>query len=175
MSSQQQPYHTFTSASAPITTASTTTIRGQWSTSDKYVRFELLEKEKFDRVMRRHGLNESRSPFLPSNWQEYLSHRADTLDDKIAAEKTAIAAKEEAARVRRSKPASAEVVPVFGGRDLRGVAAPCLEDYRGARGRWWAVREDVVVVVSANKEMDEDVSFRRRGEFLVGEDLAKKL
>lgn len=80
----------------------------------------------------------------------------------------AIAAAEAQARARKRNPASAEVVPAFGGRDLRCVAACSLEGYR----RWRPIREDVA---AANREMDGDAWFRRRGEFLIGEDLVKKL
>jgi len=117
-------------------------------------------------------MNDSRSPFLPSTWQEYLSHRANILDDRITAEKTAIAAAEAQARARKRNPASAKVVPAFEGRDLRGVAACSLEEYRRWQGTWWPIRESVVV---ANKEMNKDASFQVGGEFLIGKDLVKRL
>ena len=169
--SQTHPAFLSTSAPPALRTTSATT-RGHWSTSDKYVRFEVREKEKFERISRRHATNESRSPFLPTTWQEYLTHRADFLDDRIAAGKTEIAAAEAQAQARKSNPASAVVVPVFGGRNLMGMAACPLEDYRKWQGRWWPIREDVA---AANRKMDSDASFRRRGEFLVGEDLVKRL
>ncbi len=122
--------------------------------------------------MRQQAMNESRSPFLPSNWQEYLSHRADLLDDRIAAEKAAIAAKEEQSRARRRNPGSAEVLPAFGGRDLRGVASCSVEDYWRWKRMWWPGGEEVA---SANRGMDGDRSFRSRGEYLLGEDLVKSL
>lgn len=94
------------------------------------------------------------------------------LDDRITAEKTAIAAAEAQARARKKNPASAKVVPAFGGRDLRGVAACSLGEYRRWQGMWWPIRESVV---AANRKMDRDASFRGRGEFLVGNDLVKRL
>ena len=69
-------------------------------------------------------------------------------------------------------PASAEVVPAFGGRDLRGVASCSLENY----GRWRRGLCPVgEAVAAANMEMDRDRVFRWKGEFLVGRDLLKKL
>jgi len=64
------------------------------------------------------------------------------------------------------------LVPAFGGRDLRGVASCSLEDYGRWKGVWWPVGEGVA---AANKEMDGDVGFQRRAEFLLGEELVKKL
>jgi len=80
--------------------------------------------------------------------------------------------REEQAQVRRMNPASSEVVPAFGGRDLRGVASCSLEHY----GKWRQGQCPVgAAVVTANREMDGDKVFRWKGEILVWKDLLKKL
>ena len=173
MHTRQHANPTFTSASAPPVLSDTSTnARGFWSSSEKYLGFELREKERFERVTRRAGVNEPHSPFLPRTWQEHLEHRAKFLDDKIADGKATIAAAEEQAEVRRRNPASAVVVPAFGGRDLMGVASYSVRDYMQWRKMWWPLEEKDIV---ANRDMDGDAEFRRKGEFLMGEDLARRL
>ena len=117
--------------------------------------FEVTEREKFERVRRGTGkanFYAKASPFPPRTFPQYVSHRIEYLEDRIAALNGAILRKKEASK------SHGEIMPAFGGKKVDMTS-------------WLGFRPLEI----PSYPVDGDEEFCDRSEQLLGSNLFKEI